>query len=73
MLDVTFRKDGCRVRKDHAPHNFAALRKLALALLRQDTQYPKGACALEAKLPSAFRVSRFIARTLAPGVNAIAL
>lgn len=24
-----------------APHNFAALRKFALALLRQDTQYPK--------------------------------
>lgn len=41
VLDVTFREDGCRVRKDHAPHNFAALRKLALALLRQDTQYPK--------------------------------
>lgn len=41
VLDVTFREDECRVRKDHAPHNFAALRKLALALLRQDTQYPK--------------------------------
>jgi predicted transposase YbfD/YdcC len=41
VLDVTFREDDCRVRKDHAPHNFAALRKLALALLRQDTQYPK--------------------------------
>ena len=36
-----FREDDCRVRKDHAPHNFAALRKFALALLRQDTQYPK--------------------------------
>lgn len=41
VLDVTFREDDCRVRKDHAPHNFAALRKLALALLRQDKQYPK--------------------------------
>ena len=41
VLDVTFREDDCRVRKDHAPHNFAALRKFALALLRQDTQYPK--------------------------------
>lgn len=41
VLDVIFRKDDCRVRKDHAPHNFAALRKFALALLRQDTQYPK--------------------------------
>lgn len=41
VLDVTFREDDCRVRKDHAPHNFAALRKFALALLHQDTQYPK--------------------------------
>ena len=41
VLDVTFREDDCRVRKDHAPHNFAALRQFALALLRQDTQYPK--------------------------------
>lgn len=41
VLDVTFREDDCRVRKDHAPHNLAALRKLALAMLRQDTQYPK--------------------------------
>lgn len=41
VLDVTFREDDCRVRKDHAPHNFAALRKFALALLRQDTQYSK--------------------------------
>ena len=41
VLDITFREDDCRVRKDHAPHNFAALRKLALAVLRQDTRYPK--------------------------------
>ena len=41
VLDVTFREDDCRIRKDHAPHNFTALRKFALALLRQDSQYPK--------------------------------
>ena len=41
VLDVTFREDDCRVRKDHAPHNFAALRKFALTLLRQDSRYPK--------------------------------
>jgi predicted transposase YbfD/YdcC len=41
VLDFTFREVDCRVRKDHAPHNFAALRKFALTLLRQDTQYPK--------------------------------
>ncbi|WP_415033137.1 ISAs1 family transposase, partial [Azonexus sp.] len=41
VLDVTFREDDCRVRKNHAPHNFAALRKFALTLLRLDKQYPK--------------------------------
>ena len=41
VLDIAFREDDCRVRKDHAPHNFAALRKFALALLRKDTQFPK--------------------------------
>ena len=41
VLDVTFREDDCRVRKGHAPQNLSALRKFALALLRQDTQYPK--------------------------------
>jgi predicted transposase YbfD/YdcC len=41
VLDVTFREDDCRVRKGHAPQNLSALRKLALSLLRQDTQYPK--------------------------------
>ncbi len=37
VLDVTFRDDDCRVRKDHAPHNFDALRKFAIAQLCQDT------------------------------------
>lgn len=41
VLDVTFREDDCRVRKEHAPQNLAALRKFALTLLRQDKQYPK--------------------------------
>ncbi len=41
VLDVTFREEACRVRKGHAPQNLSALRKFALSLLRQDTQYPK--------------------------------
>jgi predicted transposase YbfD/YdcC len=41
VLDITFREDGCRVRKGHAPRNFSALRKFALALLRRDETYPK--------------------------------
>jgi predicted transposase YbfD/YdcC len=35
-LDVTFREDESRVRKDHAPRNFSLIRKLALNLLRAD-------------------------------------
>jgi hypothetical protein len=41
VLDVTFRENGCRVRKGRAPQNLSALRKFALSLLRQDTRYPK--------------------------------
>jgi hypothetical protein len=41
VLDVTFREDDCRVRKDHAPQNLSTLRKFVLSLLRQDAQYPK--------------------------------
>jgi hypothetical protein len=41
VLDVTFREDNCRVRKDHAPQNLSTLRKFALSLLRQDARYPK--------------------------------
>ena len=34
-LDVTFNEDRCRIRKDPAAANMAALRRLALNLLRQ--------------------------------------
>lgn len=37
VLDLAFREDECRVRTDHAAHNFAILRHVALNLLRQDT------------------------------------
>jgi predicted transposase YbfD/YdcC len=35
-LDVTFNEDHSRIRKDNAPENMAALRRLALNLLRQN-------------------------------------
>lgn len=36
-MDVTFQEDHCRVRKNHAPANLARLRRLAQALLKQET------------------------------------
>jgi predicted transposase YbfD/YdcC len=36
ILDVSFREDDCRVRKDNAPTNLATLRHLALNLLRNE-------------------------------------
>lgn len=41
-LDVTFHEDACRIRTDHAPENLALIRKVALALLRQDRTHKHG-------------------------------
>ena len=48
VLDVSFREDESRVRKDHAPENLALVRRLAAALLKQD-QTPKGGIACKRK------------------------
>jgi predicted transposase YbfD/YdcC len=37
VLDVTFREDDSRIRKDEGPENFARLRRIALNILQQDT------------------------------------
>ena len=37
LLDVAFREDDSRIRRDNAPANFATLRRLALALVTKDT------------------------------------
>ena len=34
-MDVSFREDESRVRKDHAPENLGLLRRLALSLLKR--------------------------------------
>lgn len=36
-LDVAFREDECRIRKNHAPQNLANIRRFALNMLKQDT------------------------------------
>jgi predicted transposase YbfD/YdcC len=42
VLDVAFREDDCRIRKDHAPQNFAVLRHIALNLLNQEKKLRTG-------------------------------
>ncbi len=36
VLDVAFREDDCRIRKDHGPENFTLLRHLAVSVLNQE-------------------------------------
>ena len=42
VLDVAFREDDCRIRKDNAPENFAILRHIALNLLNQEKTLKTG-------------------------------
>lgn len=42
VLDVSFREDDCRIRKDNAPENFSTLRRIALNLLNQETTLKRG-------------------------------
>jgi predicted transposase YbfD/YdcC len=45
VLDIAFREDESRLRKDHAPHNMATLRHLAVNLLKQQTSVKVGIAA----------------------------
>lgn len=45
VLDIAFREDEARIRKDHAPQNMALLRQLALNLLKQETTAKVGIAA----------------------------
>lgn len=39
---MAFREDESRVRKDHAPENFAVIRQIALNLFKQDESFDIG-------------------------------
>ncbi len=41
-LDIAFREDHSRVRKDHAPENFGILRHMAINLLKQEKSFKGG-------------------------------
>lgn len=58
QLDVTFREDECRVRKDHSARNLATMRRAALNLLKQDhTKIPIKTKRLMAMINPEFRIS----------------
>jgi predicted transposase YbfD/YdcC len=42
VLDIAFREDDSRLRRDHAPHNMALLRHIALNLLKRETSLKIG-------------------------------
>ena len=42
VLDIAFREDESRIRKDNAPENFAILRHIALNLLQQEKTCKRG-------------------------------
>ena len=64
VLDVTFREDDCRVRTDHAPNNFSAIRKMALNFLRSENS---SRLSIPRKQAKAARTTEYLDRILAAG------
>jgi len=46
VLDIAFREDASRMRKDHSQQNFVVLRHMALNLLKQE---PTAKCGIKAR------------------------
>jgi predicted transposase YbfD/YdcC len=42
VLDVSFREDECRIRKEKGAQNFAVLRHIALNLLQRESGHKRG-------------------------------
>jgi predicted transposase YbfD/YdcC len=63
VLDLAFREDECRLRKDHGPHNFAILRHIALNLLKQEKTNKLG---IKNKRLRAGWDTNYLLRVLAP-------
>lgn len=60
VMDMVFRDDECRVRTDHAPANFTAIKHMALNLLRR----PAGKLSLRGRRKAAGWDDDFLARLL---------
>jgi predicted transposase YbfD/YdcC len=60
VLDVAFREDVSRVRKDHGPANFAVLRHMALNMLKQEKSAKVGM--FQAKTPTSWLGRRLLAQ-----------
>ncbi len=61
VLDIGFREDESRIRKDHGPENMATLRHIALNLLKQDRSIKVG---IKSKRKNAGWDERYLLRVL---------
>jgi predicted transposase YbfD/YdcC len=62
ILDVAFREDDCRIRKENGPQNFAILRHIALNLLKQENT---AKCGIQAKRLKAAWDQKYLLKVLA--------
>ena len=61
VLDVTFREDDSRIRRDYSPENMAIFRKLAIALLQNETSTKRR---IKQKSRLAFRDDQYLEQVL---------